>query len=168
MGGVWSVINSMVGVDDRDLQLTVTMIREHHAAIVQARETGTAVPWQQTDHATNHPNVPFPTDWGMMGHILESAPLPAYYALAIEGVPDMLADIEAFQADPNSQHAQRPPCMVCRQLAYDENVNWDGPVGTRRFYYSWGIPLTFGGPPANPPPWGRNTGIGRSRRIHGM
>ena len=157
----------MVGVDDRDLQLTVTMIREHHAAIVQARETGTAVPWQRMWHQTA-PNVPYQTEWGMMGHILESAPLPTYVALAIEGVPDMLADIEAFQADPNSQYAGGPqPCWVCHELAFDENVNWDGPVGTRRFFDSWGVPLTFGGAPANPPPWGRNTGIGRNRRIHG-
>jgi hypothetical protein len=167
MGGVWSVINSMVGVDDRDLQLAVTMIREHHAAIVQARETGTAVPWQRMWHQTA-PNVPYQTEWGMIGHILESAPLPAYYALAIEGVPDMLADIEAFQADPNSQYAVGPPCWVCHELAFDENVNWDGPVGTRRFFYSWGVPLTFGGAPATPAPWGRNTGIGRNRRLHGM
>jgi hypothetical protein len=165
MGGVWSVINSMVGVDDRDLQLTVTMIREHHAAIVQARETGTAVPWQRMWHQTAA-NVPYQTEWGMMGHILESAPLPDYVALAIEGVPDMLADIEAFQADPNSQYAQRPPCMVCHQLAYDENVNWDGPVGTRRFFSGYGVPLTFGGAPAVNPPWGRNTGMGRNRRIY--
>ncbi len=102
----------------------------------------------------------------MMGHILESAPLPDYVALAIEGVPDMLADIEALQADPNSQYAQRPPCMVCHQLAYDENVNWDGPVGTRRFFSGYGVPLTFGGAPAVPPPWGRNTGMGRNRRIY--
>ena len=166
MGGVWSAIDSMMGLDDRDMQLTATMIREHHAAIVQARTTGTAVPWQRMWHQTA-PNVPYQTEWGMMGHILESAPLPDYVALAIEGVPDMLADIEAFQADPNSQYAGGQPCWVCHQLAFNENVNWDGPVGTRRFFYSWGDPLTFGGPPANHPPWGRNTGIGRSRRIHG-
>lgn len=165
MGGVWSVINSMVGVDDRDLQLTATMIRAHHAAIVQARATGTAVPWQRMWHQTA-PNVPYQTEWGMMGHILESAPLPDYVALATEGVEGKLDDIEAFQSDPTSAHRQHVRyCDICRQIAYDEgDVDlWDGPIGTDRFFANWGRRLE------NRWVWndqnGRNTGVGRNRRM---
>ena len=166
MGQLWSTIDSMIGpeVDDRDLRLTVRMIREHWTALVHARIHGGTVPWHRNSHVS--PTPPFRTEWSYMREILENAPLPAYVALATEGVEGKLDDIEAFQSDPTSAHRQHVRyCDICRQIAYDEgDVDlWDGPIGTDRFFANWGRRLE------NRWVWndqnGRNTGVGRNRRM---
>jgi hypothetical protein len=168
MGRVWSTIDSMIGpgIDERDLRLTVRMIREHWTAILRALTRGGTVPWHRNSHVS--PSPPFPTEWGYMREILENAPLPAYVALAIEGAEGKLDDIEWFQSDPDSAPKYRQNvayCEICRQIAHDEeDVDlWDGPIGTDRFFANWGARLEG--------PWvwnnrnGRNTGTGRNRRV---
>ena len=170
MGQLWSTIDSMIGpqVDDRDLRLTVRMIRDHWTAILRAHTHGGTVPWHRNSHVS--PTPPFRTEWSYMREILENAPLPAYVALATgrEGLEEKLDEIEWFQSDPARAPKYRQNvayCDICRQIAYDEgDVDlWDGPIGTDRFFASWGRRLEGR--------WvwndrnGRNTGTGRNRRV---
>lgn len=166
MGQLWSTIDAMIGpgIDDRDLRLAARMIREHHAAILLARATGGTVPWHRRSHVS--PSPPFPTEWGYMREILENAPVRTWVELNVEGVPGMLEDIEAFQGDPTSAHRlHRAYCDICRHIARDEeDVDlWDGPIGTDRFFASYGGRLE--GPWVWNNPNGRNTGADRNRRV---
>jgi hypothetical protein len=172
MGQVWSAIDSMIGpeVDERDLRLAARMVREHHKHTVNAIEEGTPVPWSQTSHINPIFVLnPVRTEWDYIEQMFENAPLPTYQALYEAGIFAMLQDIQNFQSDPNSLYPfgthYLHRCAVCDEIAHDEgDVDlWDGPIGTERFFASWGE--RFQGRWVWNDPNGRNTGVGRNRRM---
>ena len=172
MGQVWSTIESMMGpdVDERDVRLAVRMVRDHHAAIMEARVDNVPVRWGQRAHL-NPVFVlnPVQTEWDYIEQILENVPLPTYQALAEEGIPLMLEELQDFQSDENSQYEwEHDHCSICHSIAYDEDDAdlVDGPIGTERFFARHGN-RTLPGGWQWPNNHGANTGHARNRRVWG-
>ena len=172
MGQVWSTIESMMGpdVDERDVRLAVRMVRDHHAAIMEARVDNVPVRWGQRAHL-NPVFVlnPVPTEWDYIEQILENVPLPTYQALSEEGIPTMLEELQDFQSDENSRYEwEHDHCSICHWIAHDEDdVDLvDGPIGTERFFARYGNREMPGGYRTGNH-WGFNTGTGRNRRVEG-
>jgi len=172
MGQVWSAIASMIGpdVDDRDLRLAVRMVREHHEAIVEARDFDIPVRWGQRAHV-NPVFVlnPVRTEWDYIEQILENVPLPTYQALSEEGIPSMLEEIQDFQNNPSSPYEwEHDHCSICYRIAHDEDDVYlmDGPIGTERFFARHGNRTLPGGYRTGNH-YGLNTGHARNRRVEG-
>ena len=162
MGPVISALNSMLRVDDRDVRLAATMIRAHHDAIndSQAGMDVTAVPWSRMAHAAT---ATVPSNWAVMERILDEAPVRRARELGIEY--GMLDEIVAFQNDPGSLYGQNGrECDVCDRISEDLAVDWDGPIGAAHFFDEFADGTMPGGWVWGDPN-GRNTGLGRNRRM---
>jgi hypothetical protein len=159
LGPVQSALNTLLGdvADERDVNLAVEMIREHYAALQHAESTGTPVPWTSNFH--------YLVQWDTIRQVMESAPLPTYVALANEGMRTQLRAITEHAFHPNSHFATgEPHCDVCSRIAYDENVDFDGPIGGHFFFGNYGSSVLPGGRYSNNDD--RSVGLGgRNRRM---
>jgi hypothetical protein len=180
MGAVLSAIEQMVlgEVDDRDLNLAVMMIREHHALYAQAKHLNTqtggthsVVPWEYRAHKL--PDFPDGGKWDVIYRILNDGARHRLEPLHEDGTMNMLHELKMFEYrsrfDPTLMQMYEPPgsgCIVCDGLSQRNAVDWDGPISTAHFMAEYGAQNTL--PDRNFSLYGDNTGIGNfNRRVTG-